>query len=67
MKKSTERILGLSSDPVNRTYWVYSDASLFELKVNNETRDIWQIFMKRGEFDTALQYARVSRSERARL
>jgi Pep3/Vps18/deep orange family len=46
---------------------VYSDASLFELKVNNETRDIWQIFMKRGEFNTALQYAGVSRPKPFRV
>ncbi|PVF97591.1 hypothetical protein CPB86DRAFT_815453 [Serendipita vermifera] len=55
--QSMERVLGLTSDPVANTFWIYSDASLFELKVNNEARDVWQIYMRRGEFDTALEYA----------
>ncbi|KAG8815007.1 hypothetical protein FRC17_000900 [Serendipita sp. 399] len=57
LSKSTERIKGLSSDPVNKTYWVYTDSSLFELTTKNESRDVWQIYMRRGEYDAALDYA----------
>ncbi|CAG7852334.1 Vacuolar protein sorting-associated protein 18 homolog [Serendipita indica DSM 11827] len=56
--KPSERMLGLASDPVSETYWVYTDSSLFELTTKNETRDVWQVYMRRGEFDAALKYAR---------
>ncbi len=54
-----ERVLGICNDPINNTYWIYTDASLFELKVQNEARDVWQIYMEQGDFDTVLEYAQV--------
>lgn len=49
----------MTVDPVRKTYWVYTDSSLFELAVGNETRDIWRIYLEKGAFDTALKYAKV--------
>ena len=61
-KKPTEHVLGLVSDTVNATHWVYTDSSLFELKVNNETRDIWHFYMTQGDYEKAMKYASVSPS-----
>jgi vacuolar protein sorting-associated protein 18 len=50
----------LAADPVRKTYWVFTDQSLFELVVGNEDRDVWKIYLEKGQFDIALRYAKVS-------
>lgn len=49
----------MAADPVRKTYWVFTDQSLFELVVTNEDRDVWRIFLEQGQFEAALQYAKV--------
>ena len=58
-KKSNEEVRGLTADPVRKTYWVYTDQSLFELVVGNEDRDVWKIFLDKDKYDIALNYAKV--------
>jgi hypothetical protein len=53
-------VLGLAADPVRKTYWVFTDQSLFELVVSNEDRDVWKIYLEKCQFDIALRYAKVS-------
>ncbi|KAJ7492755.1 Pep3/Vps18/deep orange family-domain-containing protein [Mycena latifolia] len=53
--KQNEQVKGLAADPVRKTYWVYTDQSLFELVVDNEDRDVWKIYLQKGQFDTAGQ------------
>ena len=52
-------MLGLAADPVRKTYWVYTDQSLFELVVGNEDRDVWKIYLDKTQFEVALRYAKV--------
>ena len=52
-------MLGLAADPVRRTYWVFTDQSLFELVVGNEDRDVWKVYLEKGQFEVALRYAKV--------
>ncbi|KJA29290.1 hypothetical protein HYPSUDRAFT_32690 [Hypholoma sublateritium FD-334 SS-4] len=59
--KNTETVLGLAADPVRRTYWVFTDQSLFELVVANEDRDVWKIYLEKEQFDIALRYAKTAR------
>jgi vacuolar protein sorting-associated protein 18 len=54
-------VRGLTADPVRKTYWVYTNQSLFELVVGNEDRDVWSIYLEKGQFDVALKYAKVDR------
>lgn len=49
----------MAADPVRGTYWVYTDQSLFELVVTNEHRDVWRIYLDKGNYDAALRYAKV--------
>jgi len=44
---------------VRKTYWAYTDQSLFELRVGNEDRDVWKINLQKANFDVALKYAKV--------
>ncbi|KAJ6519683.1 Pep3/Vps18/deep orange family-domain-containing protein [Mycena sanguinolenta] len=62
--KERERVKGLAADPVRKTYWVYTDQSLFELVVDNESRDVWKIYLQKGQFDVALRYAKKTASHR---
>ena len=56
-----EIVLGLTADPVRKTYWIYTDQSLFELVVGNEDRDVWNLYLERGNHEVALRYAKVGR------
>ncbi|KAH8120213.1 DigA protein [Phellopilus nigrolimitatus] len=58
--KPNEVVRGLTADPVRKTYWVYTDSSLFELGVANEARDVWQVYLDKGMFDVALRYAKTA-------
>ncbi|KAL6310046.1 Pep3/Vps18/deep orange family-domain-containing protein [Sparassis latifolia] len=58
--KPNEDIRGMTADPVRKTYWVYTDQSIFELVVTNEHRDVWKIFLEKGNYDVALQYAKTA-------
>ena len=44
---------------MRKTYWAYTDQSLFELSVGNEDRDVWKINLQKENFDVALRYAKV--------
>ncbi|KAG6329130.1 hypothetical protein ID866_9959, partial [Astraeus odoratus] len=58
--RPNEVVKGLAVDPVRKTYWVYTDQSIFELVVGNESRDVWQVFLEQQKFDVALQYAKTA-------
>ncbi|CCL98998.1 uncharacterized protein FIBRA_01006 [Fibroporia radiculosa] len=59
-QKPNEEVRGITADPVRKTYWVYTDQSLFELVITNEHRDVWKILLDKGKYDAALQYAKVA-------
>lgn len=59
LQRPNETVKGLAADPVRKTYWVYTDQSIFELVIGNESRDVWQIYLAQGDFDIALRYAKV--------
>ena len=59
-QKPDEEVRGLTADPVRKTYWAYTNQSLFELAAGNEDRDVWKIYLDKGKFDIALKYAKVN-------
>ncbi|KAJ3569421.1 hypothetical protein NP233_g5052 [Leucocoprinus birnbaumii] len=59
--KPNETVLGMSADPVRRTYWVFTNQSLFEIVIGNEDRDVWKVYLEKGQFDTALRFSKVVR------
>ncbi|XP_006454639.1 hypothetical protein AGABI2DRAFT_176125 [Agaricus bisporus var. bisporus H97] len=58
--KASEAILGMASDPVRRTYWIFTDQSLFEIVVGNEDRDVWKLYLEKGQFETALLFSKTA-------
>ena len=55
-----ERLLGVASDPVNRTLWIYSTNGLYEVVRADEERDIWKIYLDKADYTLALKFAKVS-------
>ncbi|PFH54792.1 hypothetical protein AMATHDRAFT_72557 [Amanita thiersii Skay4041] len=56
-----ESVLGLAADPVRKTFWIYTDTSLFELVIANEDRDVWKLYLEKGKHEVALRYAKTAR------
>ena len=50
--------LGLVSDPTKNTYWLFTTQEVFEIVVNDESRDIWKVMLKAQQFDAASQFAK---------
>lgn len=44
---------------MSRTYWVYTERSIFELVITDEARDVWRAKLEKGAFEEALTYAKV--------
>ncbi|KAE9408232.1 hypothetical protein BT96DRAFT_1013688 [Gymnopus androsaceus JB14] len=55
-----EEVRGITADPVRKTYWVYTDQSIFELLVGNEDRDVWKIYLGKGQYEIALRHAKTA-------
>ncbi|RKP09914.1 Pep3/Vps18/deep orange family-domain-containing protein [Thamnocephalis sphaerospora] len=45
-------------DPIKRTYWAYTGASIYELIVEDEDRDVWRLYLKSRAYDTALRFCK---------
>lgn len=55
-----EQVIGLAVDPVRKTYWIYTNLSLFELVTGDENRDVWSIYLSQGQHEVALRHAKVN-------
>lgn len=55
-----ERVLATAIDQERKTYWVYTDSSIFELVVRQEDRDVWQVYLDRNNHEQALRYAKTT-------
>lgn len=54
-----ESAIGMTNDPVRSTYWIYTNRSIIELRITDEDREIWKVYLERGAHDTALSFAKV--------
>lgn len=55
-----ERVLATVVDQERKTYWVYTDSSIFELVVRQEDRDIWKVYLDRNNHEQALRFAKTT-------
>lgn len=55
--KSHGLMRGLAIDPIMDTVYAYSNKYVFKIESNNETRDVWQLFLDKGQFEEAAKYA----------
>lgn len=52
--------LGLLTDSMQNTFWLFTAQEIYEIAVHDEDRDIWKVFLQRQMFDEAFRYARGS-------
>ncbi|KJZ76096.1 hypothetical protein HIM_04552 [Hirsutella minnesotensis 3608] len=52
-----QRSIGFSVDIQKQTFWLLTTDEIYEIKVRDEDRDIWQIMMESKQFESALQHA----------
>ncbi|GAA5972280.1 hypothetical protein JCM11641_002389 [Rhodosporidiobolus odoratus] len=55
---TTSPPLALLTDPIRRTLWIHSRDRIYELVVNDEGRDVWKVWVKRGEWAKAKSAAK---------
>lgn len=51
----SETVLGLSSDPVANTNWIFTTDGIYEIVIINESISIWYNYYKMGKYEEALQ------------
>jgi len=49
----------MAYDSINNTYWAYTTNTIFELVVTKEDRNVWELYLEKKQFETALQYCKV--------
>ncbi|KAN0042926.1 hypothetical protein ACTA71_010558 [Dictyostelium dimigraforme] len=52
------RLHSIAIDNTERTIWLCGDNALYELRITDEDRDAWRLYMEKGQFDMALAYAK---------
>jgi vacuolar protein sorting-associated protein 18 len=57
--------LGLFADSKKDTFWLVTADELFEIRAEEETRDIWKILLKSQQFDAASQFAKTAEQKDA--
>ncbi|KAJ8042892.1 Vacuolar protein sorting-associated protein 18-like [Holothuria leucospilota] len=58
------RLLGMCRDDIKGTIWTYSDQAVFMYKVTREARDVWKIYLGKGEFNLALTFCQDNQAQR---
>ncbi|KAG0169863.1 hypothetical protein DFQ28_011330 [Apophysomyces sp. BC1034] len=51
-----ESVLGMTVDDTRKTFWIYTTIAMYELKIKNEERDVWKLYLEKKQYDTALKY-----------
>ncbi|TPP63016.1 Vacuolar protein sorting-associated protein 18 protein [Fasciola gigantica] len=54
------RALGVCRDPVTETVWIFGSQGVAQMKVNNELCRIWQIYLRRGQFQLARHFCQTT-------
>jgi hypothetical protein len=54
--RSTMR--GLAHDPRTNITFAYTENQLFEVHIDQESRNVWRMYLRNGQYDLAEQYAR---------
>lgn len=52
------RLRGIAHDQTKATIWIYGEQVVYELAVQNEERDVWQLYLEKELFEMALMYCK---------
>lgn len=65
LQQPEERVLGVASDPIRHTVWIYTTASILELVIENEGRNVWRALLRRNRFSEAFVLAPTASAKQA--
>lgn len=51
------RVLGICRDSIRGNVWVYAEHAVYRYKITQEDRNIWEIYLKKKDFNQARLYA----------
>ncbi|XP_068159229.1 vacuolar protein sorting-associated protein 18 homolog [Drosophila tropicalis] len=51
------RALSIERDPVTGSIYIYTDKSVFNIRIAREERNIWRIYLERGQYELAKAHA----------
>jgi vacuolar protein sorting-associated protein 18 len=51
-------LIGIVKDAIKGTIIVFSEMAVYRYKVNNEDRNIWRIYLEKGDFNSAKMFAK---------
>lgn len=52
------RLVNITKDPTTGSIWAFSERAVFKYKVTREDRNVWEVYIEKGEFELAKQYCR---------
>ncbi|KAJ8299391.1 hypothetical protein KUTeg_023451 [Tegillarca granosa] len=61
------KLLGVCKDPLKGIIWAFTPQSVFKYKVIRETRDVWQMYLDKGDFELAKEYCRDNAAQMDRV
>lgn len=50
--------LGMVSDQKKNSYWLFTAQEIFEIRAEDEDRDVWRVMLQNQDYDAALRYAK---------
>ncbi|PSN40464.1 Vacuolar protein sorting-associated protein 18 [Blattella germanica] len=56
--ESLGKLVSITQDPVKGTIWAFTEKAVFRYKVTWEERNVWQVYVEKGDFDLAKMYCR---------
>ncbi|KAF3340737.1 vacuolar protein sorting-associated protein 18 [Carex littledalei] len=57
-RESSKGIIGICSDPTAGVFFVYDDYSVFQVSTHDEGRDMWRVYLDKGDHAVALSNCR---------
>ncbi|XP_043479319.1 vacuolar protein sorting-associated protein 18 homolog isoform X1 [Leptopilina heterotoma] len=52
------KLINITRDPITGSIWAYSERAVFKYKVTKEDRNVWQVYVEKGEFELAKIYCK---------
>lgn len=52
------KLMSIVKDPKSGNVYTFSNKTIFRYKINNEKRNVWQMYLEKNEFELAKKYSR---------
>lgn len=54
--ESFGKLVNITKDAMKGTIWAFTEKAVFKYKVSKEDRNVWQVYVEKGQFDLAKKY-----------